>query len=288
MKQSIRDEIANKSTDFTKVDFKLSFVISLQRTQSRAIAGMDSTVVKKMEKMAVMGFDGVELAIRNPSDINISELRRRLKLSDLKVPALGTGEAYLEEGLSLCHPNKEIRKAAIQRIKNHIRLASKLEALVIIGLIRGNLSKDILRRDSIDLLKESLTTCLNYAKEEGVFLALEPLNRYECNFINSVSEGVAFIEETGHPQLKILADTFHMNIEDRDFRESLTKAAPRLVHIHFADSNRWFPGAGHINFKEIIDTLKDIDYKGFISGEVLPEPTEIEAMKGFLAFMRRL
>lgn len=270
------------------MDFRLSYAVSLQKTRFAAIASEDLDFVKKIQKMAKMGFDGAELAIRDPSDIDIPELQKGLKPSGLKVPAIGTGQAYLEEGLSLSHPDSEIRKAAIRRIQGHIRLASKLEALVIIGLIRGNLSKDMPRADSMELFKESLTECLNYAREEGGFLALEPLNRYECNYINSLAEGVAFLKEVVHPQLKLLADTYHMNIEDRSFRESLLMAAPWLAHVHFADSNRRTPGAGHIDFKEIIDTLKEINYTGFISGEMLPQPTEVEAMKGFLAFMRHI
>ncbi|MFC2058394.1 TIM barrel protein [Chloroflexota bacterium] len=136
------------------------------------------------------------------------------------------------------------------------------------------------------MLKEALNDCLNCAKEEGVLLTLEPLNRYECNFINTILEGVAFIKEIGHPQMKILADTFHMNIEDGNLQESLKMAGPLLAHVHFADSNRQFPGTGHINFKEIIDTLKYIEYNGFVSGEMLPKPTEVDAMKGFIAFMQ--
>ena len=276
-----------KPNALTKRDFNLSFAISLQRTQFEAVASKDFNVAEKMKKMATLGFDGVELAIRNPSDIDISELKSGIELSGLKVPAIGTGQAYLEEGLSLCHPDDEIRKAAIQRIQAHIKLASELKALVIIGLIRGNLSKDAPEIDSIDLLNESLITCLELAEIKGVSLALEPLNRYESNFINNIPECVAFIKEINHPRLKILADTFHMNIEDKNFHDSLMMAAPWLAHVHIADSNRWFPGAGHINFKEIIDTLRDINYDGFISGEMLPKPTEIEAMRRFLHFMHK-
>ena len=275
-----------KPNALTKRLFKLSFAISLQRTLFEAVASANFNIAGKMKKMATLGFDGVELAIRDPSDIDISELMNSLKRSGLKVPALGTGQAYLEEGLSLCHPDEEIRKAAIQRIHAHIKLASELDALVVIGLIRGNLSEAIPEKDSIDLFKESLIACLKFSEKKGVSLALEPLNRYECNFISSIPECVAFIKEINHPKLKILADTFHMNIEDKNFHESLTMAAPWLAHVHIADSNRWFPGAGHINFKEIIDTLKVINYRGFISGEMLPKPTEIEAMKRFLYFMQ--
>lgn len=260
--------------------FKLSFVISAP--------SVNTEVAKKMRRMRQLGFDGVELAIKQPRDIDASDLKIILKSCGLTVPAIGTGKAWVEEGLSLSHTSKANRESAIKRIKDHIRLASSLETMVIIGLIRGNLSKDIPRQDSLNIFRESLSICLDYAGENGVTLVLEPINRYEVNFLNNVPETVDFIKSMRHPHLKMLADSFHMNIEDKSFRESLHTAAPYLVHVHFADSNRHFPGSGHIDFKEIIDTLGEISYNGFVSGEMLPEPSEIQAMKSLVTFMQKV
>lgn len=267
-------------------DTNLSFVISLQKTSFDAVASGGLDFQAKMQQMAEMGFDGVELAVRDPSGIDLAALKAALKHTGLAVPAIGTGQAYVDEGLSLSHTDKDIRKAAIARIRRHLELAAELKALVIIGLIRCP-AKDTQVDDFSGWFKESLMKCLDYALEQGVLVALEPCNRYECRFINTIPEAVDLIKNLNHPQLRILADTFHMNIEDKSYRESLKSAAPHLVHVHFADSNRRFPGSGHIDFVEILKTLHEINYNGFISGEMLPQPSEFEAMRSFAAFMRK-
>ncbi len=267
-------------------NLKLSYVISLQKTSFEAVGGPDEDIAEKLYEMAALGFDGAELAIRNPSAIDTTALKRAVELSGLSVPALGTGQAYLEEGLSLSNPDGKIRKAAVKRIQEHIDLAAQLKSLVIIGLIRGNPADNLPGDKATGLFKESLVECLGYAAEKGATLALEPISRSECSFINSLQEGTDFIKEMGHPALKLLADTYHMNAGDENIRESLTRAAPRLAHVHFADSNRCYPGSGDINFREIVATLREIGYNGYISAEVKPEPSEAEAMRGFLAFMR--
>ena len=264
--------------------FNFSFVISLQKTAFEAV-GSSENIAAKLQQMKQLGFSGVEFAIRDPQQVNIHKLKKLLEEIDLKVCAIGTGQAYSEEGLSFSHESAQIRKAAVQRIQEQIKYAAKLKSLVIIGLIRGNFDSGMSRETQIKNFKDSLIVCLESARKRNISLVLEPINRYECNFLNSVSETVAFVSEIAHPNLKILADIFHMNIEDKDFNESLLAAAPLLGHVHFADSNRWFPGSGHIDFQSVMRVLQKIQYKGFISGEFLPRPTEEEAMKGFSNFI---
>jgi sugar phosphate isomerase/epimerase len=105
-----------------------------------------------------------------------------------------------------------------------------------------------------------------------VRLALEPINRYETSLVNSVPACLALIDDVGAGNFGVLADTFHMNIEDPSMTDSLRQAGPRLYHVHFADSNRWYPGAGHIDFAKLVHTLREIGYAGYISIEAMPMP----------------
>jgi len=273
-----RYELRNK-------DFKLSFAVSLQKTHFKACVNAGTYIVKIMRKLSKLGFAGIELSIRDPQKIDISLIKKGLLGSGLKVSAVGTGQAYFEEGLSLSASDKNIRKSAVRRIKSHIDFCSEFKAPVIIGLIRGNMVEEKRKKDSIEIFKDSLTECLKYASAKDIFLVLEPINRYECNFINNIPEAVSFIKELNHSYLRLLIDTFHMNIEDRSLIQSIKKASPWLAHVHIADSNRWYPGCGHLDFKSIFDTLKAVVYKGFVSGEMLPLPDEDKAIKGFLQFM---
>jgi sugar phosphate isomerase/epimerase len=133
---------------------------------------------------------------------------------------------------------------------------------------------------------QSIVECLEYKPE--VTLTLEPINRYETNLYNDTRSAMEVIDKIGRPNLKMLADTFHMNIEERDIIESILRAKGYISHVHFADSNRWAPGCGHIDFSEILDALEEIGYQGAVSAEILPKPTPEECLKLTMAYYQKL
>jgi len=233
-------------------------------------------------KAAEAGYDGVELAITDPSRVNITEVKRLLREYNLAMPAITTGQAYGIEGLSLTSFNKEMRKRAIERIKEHIQLAKELDAVVIIGLIRGERGDD----DTRKFLIEALETCASF--DDKVKLVLEPLNRYETELINTVDEALEIVEQIGIDNIGILFDTFHANIEEVSMKKSIQRANNRLFHIHIADSNRWAPGYGHLDFKEVSEAISKISYQGFGSLESLPKPTPENCLQGSAEYIKEL
>ena len=134
----------------------------------------------------------------------------------------------------------------------------------------------------------ALQECSQAAKTFGIRLALEPINRYETTLINNVEQGMDLIEHVGAENFGFLLDTFHMNIEEPSIEKSIRKCGKRIFHFHLADSNRWYPGAGHINFQSILTALKDTGYQGFISGEFLPKPDVDTAASENITYLRLL
>ena len=266
---------------------KLSIVLSLQPTRFSALA-FQGNPEDHFQKLKTLGYDGVELAIRDPSLLNWDRLEEEVKISGLDVPAIGTGQAYVEEGLRLCSPSAEVREKAIERLKSHLPLAKRFQAGVIIGLIRGKVEKNEDFRKGYEWMIESLKACCAEAERENVPLWIEPLNRYETNLINTLEEGWEVIQQLGGAKLGLLPDTFHMNIEEPIIEESLRKARFYYQHVHLADSNRWAPGFGHIDFKSILHVLREIGYDGFLSVECLPKPNPEEAARGAINFLRKI
>lgn len=265
---------------------QLSFTVSLQKTRFGAVAFGDS-LEGVFEKLKTLGYDGVELAIRNPEEIDVERVLKLVTQYDLRVPAIGTGQAFIEEGLSLSSLNPEIRRRTQERIKSHILLATPLQSLVIIGLIRGILPEDQRERDlAIHYFRDSLAECASFAEKQGVRIVIEPLNRYETNFLNTVEETLEFVNSLGYRNIGILTDTFHMNIEEQSIDSALIRAGKLLWHFHAADSNRWAPGFGHLNFQEILRVLTALGYSGFISAEVLQKPSFQEAARKNLCVLR--
>jgi sugar phosphate isomerase/epimerase len=243
---------------------------------------------ENIEKLNKLGYEGVEISLKDPKIIKREELREILKENNLVLAALGTGQVVESEDITLTDPNEIIRKGAVKRLKEHISLASKFRSSVIIGLIRGNLPEDSKKCQAIERAIEACQECADFAQKNGVIILIEMINRYEVNWLNSISEGISFLKKVKKDNVLLHIDTFHMNIEDPSFNESIIEAKNLIGYVHFADSNRWAPGYGHINFREIISALREIDYQGFISLEVFPLPSPDIAAKKGIENIRRL
>ncbi len=230
------------------------------------------------------GYDGMEIALRDPREIDAANLLAILDKYSLKVPALGTGIAFWSEGLHFSSPDGSVRAASVERIKCHIELAAQLDAIVIIGLILG---KDPVDDTHRALAAECLLECGTAAADAGVRLAVEPINRYETAFVNTVGDCLDFIGQSGAPACGLLLDSFHMNIEEASIQDAIRLAGDRCIHFHAADSNRRWPGQGHIDFPSIFDTLTQIGFKGFISAEIHQEPDSSTAISGTAAYLKQ-
>lgn len=235
------------------------------------------------------GLDHVEISLRNADDIEPDELRRALKQAGLELAAIATGQGCLHDGLCLASTDPEKRQAAIHRMETLIDLAGRLEAAVIIGGVRGTLDAPEDQRGGQHAgAIEAIAACARYAVHCGVPLYLEPINRYETNFINTVADGLEILDTINEPEIKLLLDTFHMNIEEYDLAAALRCAGDRLGYVHFADSNRQAPGRGHIDFLPLLQTLREMDFPGRITAEILPLPDDETALQGVAQFTNSL
>lgn len=266
---------------------KLSVVLSTQQTQFQA-ASFSGSLAQNIADIAAMGYDGVELAIRDPKLVDVDALEALTREHGLRVPAIGTGQAWGEEKLSFTDPDESVRRAAVERIKSHIPLAARFNAVIIIGLVRGIIKPGITHEQGMAWVCEALQECSAAAKPFGVRLALEPINRYETTLVNSVAQGMALIDQVGADNFGLLLDTFHMNIEEPDILQSISACGDRIFHFHVADSNRWYPGAGHLDFSGILSRLQSTGYDGFVSGEFMPLPDPLTAARENIARLRAI
>lgn len=266
---------------------KISFVISTQPTKFQAIA-FDPDFEANIARLAELGFDGVELGVREPDKLNVANIKHILDKHKLVVPAIGTGQAFVEEHLSFTDPDASVREQAMARVKTHIDLAREFNALVILGLIRGKVQPTVTREQVRPWLIEAMQVVARAAKEKSVRLAIEPLNRYETDLINTAPEALGLVDELGADNVGVLFDTFHANIEEARIEIGLRLCGKRLFHVHVADSNRWYPGAGHIDFARILATLREMKYDGWVSAEILPKPSILVAAEQTMRTMKSL
>jgi sugar phosphate isomerase/epimerase len=269
------------------VQLKLSIVLSTQPARFAAVA-FKGNLEENLAKIAGWGYDGVELAIRDPRVIDAEALASLVAAHGLAVPAIGTGQAWGEERLSYSDPDPAVRRAAIERTVAHIAVAQRLDALIIIGLLRGQVQPGVSHAQAMDWTAAALAECCAEAAKAGVRIAVEPINRYETSLVKTGAEGLALIARVGADNLGLLFDTFHANIEERSIEASLAAAGDRLFHVHVADSNRWYPGAGHLDFARIVAVLAQMGYGGYVSGEFMPRPDADTAAQRAIGHLRSL
>ncbi|WP_373397406.1 sugar phosphate isomerase/epimerase family protein [Algoriphagus halophilus] len=232
---------------------------------------------KGMEKAAELGFDAIELFTPASTTVEFDFLHELLTKYQLALAAVGTGAGKVIHGLTLTDPDPGIRKKAISFISDMIAFGATFGAPAIIGSMQGNVLPGNDRNQTLSWLAEGLEILGEKAREQHTFLIYEPLNRYETNLLNTMKAGVEFLEKLETKQVKLLADLFHMNIEEADISKSILEANGHIGHIHFADSNRKPIGLGHTEMAPIAKAIKDIQYSGFISAEAFPEPSPDEA-----------
>ncbi len=266
---------------------KLSIVLSTHAARFKAVA-FKGDFETNLKLIASYGYDGVEVAIRDPKLVDCDQLLARVRNQQMKISAIGTGQAWGEEGLSFSAPDEGIRQQAIARILSHIPFAAKTGVPIIIGLVRGITPTEISEQQAEAWMVAAFTICAQEALKAGVRIAVEPINRYETSLINSAREGLELINKIGAENLGLLLDTFHMNIEEPSIEESIRLCGDRIFHFHVADSNRWYPGAGHLDFESILNTLYATGYTGYVSGEFRPDPEATISAQRAIEYLRGL
>lgn len=243
-----------------------------------------------LNAVSAAGFKYVELSLRSTHDINSNELNNTLKSLNLKITAIATGQACLFDQLCLCSENEQLRKKAVEHFRSITLLAKKINSgAVIIGGIRGRLAGSGSEyQRNFDNGVNAIRECAKWAEANGIPLLIEPINRYETNWIFTAEDGRDLIDRIGVNSVKLLLDTFHMNIEESNIVDAFLKTGDRLGYVHFADNTRHAPGQGQTDFGLILSALESIGYTGPVIAEVLPLPDDNTAVLDTAKFWKKM
>jgi sugar phosphate isomerase/epimerase len=231
------------------------------------------------EQASLLGFHAVEIFPPSAEALDARELRKLLEKHQLKLAAIGTGAGWVVHKLRLTDPDAKVRRQAQDFITSIINLAGSFNASAIVGSMQGRWEGNVSRDQALQWLAEGLEQLGPRAHAHGVPLFYEPLNRFETNLFNRLGDLLEFLKPLRTQNVKILADLFHMNIEEADMAAALRQAGSKLGHVHFADTNRQAVGFGHLDVKPIVNALKGLNYEGFVSAEILPLPDSTSAAK---------
>jgi D-psicose/D-tagatose/L-ribulose 3-epimerase len=214
-------------------------------------------------KVKEMGFDWLEVPVEGTEDIDYAEAAVILKEQGLSVSVC----AAMGPDRDLIHPDSDIQKNGATYLRHCIDAVAALGGTNLVGPLYSSVGRvwqqtpDDRAKD-LDTLEEQLRSLATYAADKGIFLCVEPLNRFETSFINLATQAIEIVDRVDHPNCKIMLDTFHMNIEEQSLGDAIRATGERLQHVHTCENDRGAPGSGHVPWAEVAQALRDINYDG--------------------------
>lgn len=223
-------------------------------------------VIPYIEEAARLGFDGVELSLLGMTDDNIARIRRCLDETGLELTCT-TGLSMAQD---ITSDDAEVRQAGIEYLENAIKTVSALGSPLLSGVIFAPWGKRLMedRETRWSRSVEALRQVAPLAKEHGVTLGIEAINRFETDLINTAEQAVQLANDIDEENIGVLLDSFHMNMEEKDVVTALERSKEKLVHFHCVENDRGVPGSGHTPWPTLFEGLKTINYDGWLTLEM--------------------
>jgi sugar phosphate isomerase/epimerase len=222
--------------------------------------GSDKNFQQSLENLQRLGFYGLELNIAHPGTEPLERIVRFLEGYQLKLTSFASGLTAKTYGLSLSDKDEEVRVRSVHKVQQVIGFLSGSEIGIILGFFKG--PKVEYPEIALSQFGRSLDELMPAAENAKIPLVVEATNRYESTIANSLDDAVRLVEPRKSQYLKILPDTFHMNIEEQDMYASMEKYFKYYDNVHLSDNNRYFPGYGAMDFSKILRHLISLGYSG--------------------------
>ena len=221
---------------------------------------------------AALGFDAIEIFPPSADAAVLAEVPALVAQYRLPVAAVGTGAGWVVRKLALTSSDAATRAQAREFIRAIIDFAGKHNAPAILGSMQGRWDGAVTRTQALEWLADALDDLAEHAARYNVPLLYEPLNRYETNLFNRLGDAAGWVRTLSTRNVRLLADLFHMNIDEANSAAAIREVGSLIGHVHFADSNRRAVGFGQTNVAPIVEALRAIRYTGFLSAEIFPLP----------------
>jgi sugar phosphate isomerase/epimerase len=246
-----------------------------------ATPGFDDWPLEKwhsvLKDLSENGFSGIEPLITGPYEYGVEEIKNLLDAYNLTLFGVRTGGIAMKHDVFFNHPKEAIRKEALERFIEVIHYSSHFgNPRLLVGLIQGNLQEKQPIAQAEENISSSILECARIADTYQMEIDLEPVNRFEVNHHNTIASVQDFIAGMGTNSIRLLVDTFHMNIEEACIEESIISAGGFIGHVHLADSNRRVPGKGHFDFETVFKALRKIKYDGCLTIEATTDASLVD------------
>lgn len=211
------------------------------------------------------GYDAVELQIADPTLFEEDRVRCLLENVGYTMCAFQTGSTYPSRGNCLCTADAVVRKRTVTLLKSFVDLAARWRSVIVFGSLQGRLRDEPDRALGEKRIRVAVEEVGRYASDQGVVVAFEPVNHEETDFHNTIAEVADVVRGLKLPGVRMMIDTFHMNIEEKHLLTCFTESRDILAHIHLSETNRDVLGSGHWPTAEFCNVLRTIGYQGYCS-----------------------
>jgi sugar phosphate isomerase/epimerase len=217
--------------------------------------------------IAEIGYEGVEFQVRDAAEIDVSKLRQQVRDAGLVVAAIATGPVGQIDKLYIVDADAEGRRKCVERLKAAMELAAEFGVDAAVGGSRGRLASAPSKEQGWEWFREGIEPLVQQAEKLGTRLVLEPQCRLNTDFLMTIGETCDFIESLGSPHVSFEADAYHMALEERSIPAALVRGQKHMTYVQLGDSNRLAPGQGFLPWRDIIETLRALNYDGWLSME---------------------
>lgn len=227
------------------------------------------------DRVQALGLDGIEIHLGDVSDLPVRGIERKKRETGLET-TFGT---MLDADHNVISPDPSIRRAGVAFLKERVDLVALLGGTNLCGVVyaaynyfSGSMATAEEWKRSVDCLQEVAEHC----RVQGVVLGVEPINRYKTYFLNTAADARRLVDDIGHPNVGLLLDTYHMNIEEQNFYEAFKTAGEKLVHVHLNENYRGIPGTGLVAWRDVFRALSELSYDGWgVMESFVPELPEV-------------
>ena len=248
---------------------KLSYPVCASETKEAIMAWCED-FEEGVQYIGKNGYQGVELLVKNPFEVNRQKIHEILKKNDMHISAIGTTPMQKEDHLFLLDENEKLREEAKRRLEGLIELAGWFGVPLLLGKYRGTV-KDADFCHMKDL-EEIIRKADKFAADKHIEIFVEPQNKDNINNLNTVKETVEWIQKNEFTNVRLLMDIFHMNKTEQNIVGTLERYHEYIGMIHMSDSERKVPGFGKIDISKILDVLEKLKYNGYLSMEIKQIP----------------